>query len=278
MKLDKSRRSRNVEDRRGRGPSRGMVGGGIGALLVLVIASLIGIDPGALEGVIPSNEPATPYDPTTGDAEGEFVSIVLGETELTWNTIFQQSGGDYREPTLVMFTGAVQSACGFAQAAVGPFYCPADEKVYLDTSFFDDLSTRFGAPGDFARAYVIAHEVGHHVQNLIGISSEVHRLRSSVSQEQANQLSVLQELQADCFAGVWAHFAEQQRNILEEGDVQEGLGAASAVGDDRLQMQSQGYVVPESFTHGSSGQRQEWFARGYQTGSINDCDTFASLR
>jgi len=255
-----------------------MVGGGIGALLVLVIASLIGIDPGALEGVIPSNEPATPYDPTTGDAEGEFVSIVLGETELTWNTIFQQSGGDYREPTLVMFTGAVQSACGFAQAAVGPFYCPADEKVYLDTSFFDDLSTRFGAPGDFARAYVIAHEVGHHVQNLIGISSEVHRLRSSVSQEQANQLSVLQELQADCFAGVWAHFAEQQRNILEEGDVQEGLGAASAVGDDRLQMQSQGYVVPESFTHGSSGQRQEWFARGYQTGSINDCDTFASLR
>ncbi len=278
MKLDKSRRSRNVEDRRGRGPSRGMVGGGIGALLVLVIASLIGIDPGALEGVIPSNEPATPYDPTTGDAEGEFVSIVLGETELTWNTIFQQSGGDYREPTLVMFTGAVQSACGFAQAAVGPFYCPADEKVYLDTSFFDDLSTRFGAPGDFARAYVIAHEVGHHVQNLIGISSEVHRLRSSVSQEQANQLSVLQELQADCFAGVWAHFAEQQRNILEEGDVQEGLGAASAVGDDRLQMQAQGYVVPESFTHGSSGQRQEWFARGYQTGSINDCDTFASLR
>jgi len=278
MKLDKSRRSRNVEDRRGRGPSRGMVGGGIGALLVLVIASLIGIDPGALEGVIPSNEPATPYDPTTGDAEGEFVSIVLGETELTWNTIFQQSGGDYREPTLVMFTGAVQSACGFAQAAVGPFYCPADEKVYLDTSFFDDLSTRFGAPGDFARAYVIAHEVGHHVQNLIGISSEVHRLRSNVSQEQANQLSVLQELQADCFAGVWAHFAEQQRNILEEGDVQEGLGAASAVGDDRLQMQAQGYVVPESFTHGSSGQRQEWFARGYQTGSINDCDTFASLR
>lgn len=278
MKLDRSSRSRNVEDRRGKGPSRGMVGGGIGALLVLVVASLIGIDPSALEGVIPSNEPATPYDPSTGDAEGEFVSIVLGETELTWNQLFEQAGGDYREPTLVMFTGAVQSACGFAQAAVGPFYCPADEKVYLDTAFFDELSTRFGAPGDFAQAYVIAHEVGHHVQNLIGISSEVHRLRSSVSQEQANQLSVLQELQADCFAGVWAHFADQQRNILEQGDVQEGLSAASAVGDDQLQRQAQGYVVPESFTHGTSEQRREWFARGFQTGSINECDTFAALR
>jgi predicted metalloprotease len=205
---------------------------------------------------------------------GQFVSVVLADTEDTWNTLFRENGQNYREPGLVLFSDAVQSACGFAQAAVGPFYCPSDQKVYIDLSFFRDLQQRFRAPGDFAQAYVIAHEVGHHVQTLMGISAEVQQMSSRLSRTDANTLSVRQELQADCFAGIWAHHAQQQRQILERGDIEEALGAASAIGDDRLQRQSQGYVAPESFTHGSSAQRVRWFTRGFQSGDLRECDTF----
>lgn len=210
------------------------------------------------------------------DEMRDFVSVVLADTEETWNEAFRQSGRPYREPTLVLFTGVVDSACGMAQAAVGPFYCPADQKVYIDLSFYDDLKNRFGAPGDFAQAYVIAHEVGHHVQNLMGISGRVQRMRQQSGPLRSNQLSVLLELQADCLAGVWAFQADQARSLLEQGDVEEGLRAAAAIGDDRLQMQSRGYVAPDSFTHGSSEQRVEWFKRGLETGDVGACDTFST--
>jgi predicted metalloprotease len=206
----------------------------------------------------------------------DFVSVVLADTEDVWNDLFRRRNANYREPTLVLFSGAVQSACGFAQAAVGPFYCPADQKVYLDLSFFRDLRDRFGAPGDFAQAYVIAHEVAHHVQNLLGISDKVRAAQQRTGQREANQLSVRLELQADCLAGVWANQAQRSRQILEEGDVEEALGAASAIGDDRLQRQSRGYVAPDSFTHGSSAQRVEWFRRGLDSGRVDQCDTFGS--
>jgi predicted metalloprotease len=206
----------------------------------------------------------------------EFVSVVLGDTEDTWHALFQQLGRTYQEPTLVLFSDAVESACGFAQSAVGPFYCGADQKVYIDLSFFRDLETRFQAPGDFAQAYVIAHEVGHHVQNLLGISQKVQSARSRASETQGNQLSVRQELQADCFAGVWAHHADKARQILERGDIEEALNAASSIGDDRLQRQARGHVTPDSFTHGSSAQRVRWFKRGIESGQLNQCDTFGA--
>jgi len=212
------------------------------------------------------------------DEQSQFVAVVLADTEDTWNTVFRKAGRDYREPSLVLFSGSVRSACGFAQAAMGPFYCPADQKVYIDLSFYSDLQNRFRAPGDFAQAYVIAHEVGHHVQTLLGISEQVQRQRAQLSKAEANQLSVRQELQADCLAGIWAHHADRTRALLEEGDIEEGLNAASAIGDDRLQKQSQGYVTPESFTHGSSAQRVKWFKRGYASGDINACDTFGESR
>jgi predicted metalloprotease len=216
-------------------------------------------------GVRPANE----------EELAEFVSVVLADTEDTWNTLFQeQVGADYPEPTLVMFTGEVKSACGFAQAAMGPFYCPADQKVYIDLSFYEDLKNQHQAPGDFAQAYVVAHEVGHHVQNVLGISSQVHRLQQQVSKTQANDLSVRLELQADCLAGVWANHAQKTRDILEEGDIEEALNAASAIGDDRLQMEARGYVTPDSFTHGTSEQRVRWFTQGIQTGDMNQCNTF----
>jgi uncharacterized protein len=203
---------------------------------------------------------------------------VLADTEDTWRPLFDEMGRQYQDPALVLFTGAVDSACGFAQSAMGPFYCPLDQKVYVDLSFYDDLRSRFGAPGDFAQAYVIAHEVGHHVQNLLGIAEQVQALRQQVSEVEANDLSVRMELQADCFAGVWANHANRARSILEEGDIEEGLNAASAIGDDRMQRQAQGYVVPESFTHGSSEQRVRWFRQGLTSGELGACDTFNAGR
>lgn len=280
MRWQMGRRSTNVEDRRGRGVSRPAMGGGLGALLIALLVMLLGGDPGV---VLQSGSPATYDSPPAQvspaqDQMADFVSVVLADTEDTWNMLFRQEGGDYVEPTLVLFSGAVDSACGRAGASVGPFYCPRDQKVYIDLSFYDDLRNQLGAPGDFAQAYVIAHEVGHHVQNLLGISGQVQQLQQRVNRTQANQLSVMLELQADCFAGIWGHHAQAQRQILEQGDVEEALNAAAAIGDDRLQRQSQGYVVPESFTHGTSAQRTRWFATGLQTGDLNQCNTFQAAQ
>jgi hypothetical protein len=274
------RRSSNIEDRRGaRLPARA-AGGGIGILVLIIIAVLLGADPVKLLNDITYTEvdPTSSYDSTNFSGEekelADFVSVVLADTEDTWHELFAEHNGTYREPTLVLFSDAVDSACGYAQSAVGPFYCPSDEKVYIDLSFYRDLKERFDAPGDFAQAYVIAHEVGHHVQNLLGISEQVRRAQRRVGEADANRLSVMQELQADCFAGVWAHNADKARGILEYGDVEEGLNAASSVGDDRLQMESQGRVTPDSFTHGSSKQRVTWFKRGLDSGDIDSCNTF----
>ncbi len=277
MRWEFGRRSTNVEDRRGSGVSAPVVGGGIGAVVLAVIVALLGGDPSIIfdQTQTPSDRSSQTQRSATEDQAADFVSVVLADTEDTWSNLFQQSGKTYVEPKLVLFSDAVQSACGFARSAVGPFYCPADQKLYIDLSFYQDLKNKYQAPGDFAQAYVIAHEVGHHVQNLMGISSRVSRLQRQTNEVEANQLSVRQELQADCFAGVWAYHANQSRQILETGDVEEALNAASAIGDDRLQSQSKGYVVPESFTHGSSAQRVRWFKRGIQTGNPAQCDTFA---
>lgn len=280
MRWESGRRSSNVEDRRGmRGGTAVGVGGMGTLLLVLVVSFLTGQNPLQLLQLVnqPSGgaEPGVPTGAPSGDREAEFVAVVLGDTEETWDRVFASDGERYQPPVLVLFDGQVQSACGFQSAAVGPFYCPADSKVYLDLSFFRELDQRFAAPGDFAQAYVVAHEIGHHVQNLIGVSSRVDEMRSRMSETQANALSVRQELQADCFAGVWGHHANRKQ-LLEGGDVEEGLEAAAAIGDDRLQKQAQGYVAPESFTHGSSAQRVEWFRKGLSSGRIQDCDTFGA--
>ena len=279
MRWRSGRRSTNVEDRRRVRVTRKAAGGGIGIVVIALIAMYFGVDPSIfLSQLGPTSSVSTQQ--TTRKilaAENElagFVSVVLDDTEDTWNELFRKMGKTYREPQLVLFSGAVQSACGFAQAAVGPFYCPADQKVYIDLSFYQDLKNRHGAPGDFAQAYVIAHEIGHHVQTLLGISEKVHSARRRVNQVEGNRLSVMQELQADCFAGVWAHHAERSRQILEEGDIEEALGAASAIGDDRLQRKSRGYVTPDSFTHGSSAQRVRWFKQGLKSGEVLDCNTF----
>lgn len=273
MKWQSSRRSINIDDRRGM-PGGGVAVGGLGSILLALVVALLGGDPSVvLEGNPYEGETQAPSEES--DRAADFVAAVLGETEDTWQSIFQSEfGADYQEPGLVLYSGATQSACGTGQAAMGPFYCPADQKVYLDTSFFRDLQVNLGAPGDFAQAYVIAHEVGHHVQNLLGVSSQVQRAQQRASEAQANELSVRLELQADCFAGVWANRAQRSREILEEGDIEEALNAASQIGDDRLQMEAQGYVTPDSFTHGSSQQRAEWFYRGIETGDINQCNTF----
>jgi predicted metalloprotease len=267
--------SRNVEDRRG--TRFGRAGGiGIGGLVLALIAMYFGQDPSVVLNQMQGGvqEEQVPYNESAAEAQArEFISQVLTETEVTWREIFASAGRTYEEPKLVLFSGAVQSACGFAQAAVGPFYCPADRMVYIDLSFYDELKTRFGAPGDFAQAYVVAHEIGHHVQTLLGIAERNQAARQRVSEAQANALSVQMELQADCFAGIWAHNADASRQILESGDVEEGLNAASAIGDDRLQKQSRGHVSPESFTHGSSAQRVQWFKRGLEQGSLQACDT-----
>jgi uncharacterized protein len=281
MRQDDGRESDNIEDRRsmGVGRRRGFVGGGLGVAAMAVIALLLGVDPrvvlntvGQLSG---GSQQSAPVQPSPQDERmKKFMSVVLADTEDTWSAIFQQLGSRYEEPKLVLFSGQVQSACGFAQAAMGPFYCPGDHKLYLDMSFFNDLATRHNAPGDFAQAYVLAHEVGHHVQNLLGIADQVQAAQQRGGRGQGNQLQVRMELQADCFAGIWANRANQFRKILEPGDLEEALAAASGVGDDRLQKQSQGYVVPESFTHGSSKQRMRWFSVGAKNGNLTQCDTF----
>ena len=281
MRWGSGRRSDNVEDRRGLGLTPRLAGGGLGAIVIVVLALLFGVDPRMLTQVLPTETPTPAPGPArTGqqDPLADFVSVVLADTEDTWNDLFRRGGATYQEPKLVLFSGAVQSACGFAQAAVGPFYCPADQKVYIDLAFYQDLRNRFQAPGDFAQAYVIAHEVGHHVQNLLGIAQKVHQAQQRASPEQANALSVRMELQADCFAGVWAHHANRMRQILEQGDVEEALNAAAQIGDDRMQMRGRGYVSPESFTHGSGEQRVRWFRTGLESGELNRCDTFSASR
>jgi len=288
MRWQGRRESTNIEDRRGmRVTRRGAMGGGIGLLAVVLIGMFLGVDPRLILGgaqVVNSMAPAQPQVEDAGpyqesaeeSGERRFLSVVLADTEDVWGSIFEQGGATYRQPRLVLFRGAVESACGIAESAMGPFYCPPDERVFLDTAFFDEMGQRMGAGGDFAQAYVVAHEVGHHVQNLLGTSGQVHQMQQRLGGTQANQLSVRLELQADCFAGVWAHHAERMQGILEAGDVEEALGAAAAVGDDRLQRQARGVVVPDSFTHGSSAQRVRWFRTGLQSGSLAACDTFAA--
>jgi len=280
MRWRSGRRSRNVEDRRGMRISRKAKGGGIGIIVIALIAMYFGIDPSMIlnqqgpPSVSTSSHSTSNLSTPANEQLVDFVSVVLGDTEDTWHELFRQMGKTYEEPALVLFSGAVESACGFAQAAVGPFYCPRDQKVYIDLSFYQDLKNRYRAPGDFAQAYVISHEIGHHVQTLLGISQKVHKLRGRLNEVDANKLSVMQELQADCFAGVWAHHAHRTRQILEEGDIEEALNAASSIGDDRLQKQGRGYVTPDSFTHGSSRQRVRWFRQGLETGNVSQCNTF----
>ena len=282
MRWQMGRQSDNVEDRRGMGMPIGIAGGGIGTIILIIAGLFFGFDPSViLQGGDPSTQvaPAPGSAPSKVDDEmGKFVSVVLADTEDVWRDLFRKRNAEYRDAKLVLFSGAVQSACGTAQTAVGPFYCPADHKVYLDLTFFRDLRERFRAPGDFAQAYVIAHEVGHPVQSLLGTSDRVQAARQRGGEREANALSVRLELQADCFAGVWAFHADKARQILEQGDVEEALNAASAIGDDRLQKQSRGHVTPDSFTHGSSAQRVEWFQRGLKSGRMDQCDTFAAGR
>ncbi|MFN7104383.1 MAG: neutral zinc metallopeptidase [Pseudorhizobium sp.] len=292
------RQSNNVEDRRGAGgrsPRGGLripmgrggvrrAGGGLGIgsiILILIVSWALGINPlTLLSGDTGSTgggyeQQQTQNAAPANDETTAFVRTVLAETEDTWNGIFQAGGETYQEPTLVLFSGQVESACGFASSATGPFYCPGDQKVYLDTAFFQDLRQQFGASGDFAEAYVIAHEVGHHVQNLLGILPRFNQARQQMSEVEANRMSVRVELQADCFAGVWGKFTDQ-KGILEQGDLQEALNAAQQIGDDAIQRRSQGYVVPESFNHGTSAQRMDWFRRGFESGDMNSCDTFSA--
>ncbi len=306
MRWRTGRRSSNVEDRRGQSGFPGFGGGGgrgrmpvrvggkgiggIGTIILILGALYFGIDPSVFMGTggvapqVPMDTQLAPPSQSpsfrTGaeDELADLVSVVLADTEDTWNTLFEELGARYREPTLVLFSGSVRSACGFAQAAMGPFYCPTDEKLYIDLSFYDDLRSRHGAPGDFAQAYVIAHEVGHHIQNLLGISDKVQSARRRVGEDEGNRLSVRLELQADCLSGVWANHANRARDILEAGDVEEGLRAAAAIGDDRLQKQARGYVTPDAFTHGSSEQRVLWFRRGLSEGELAACDTFSTDR
>jgi predicted metalloprotease len=285
MRLDDERESSNVQDVRGR---RGIPGGGgmriggIGALVLVAGALLFGVDPrivlGLLEGGPAPQQQVTQNPGPAGrnDPQRQFVSRILASTEDVWTEQFRAMGRRYQDPQLVLFSGATQSGCGVAQTAVGPFYCPNDQKVYLDLDFFQELQNRMGAGGEFARAYVIAHEIGHHVQNQLGTLSKVDQVRPQLSQVDQNQLSVRVELQADCFAGVWANHAEREKRILEQGDIESGLNAAAAVGDDRLQRAARGTVSPDSFTHGSSAQRVSWFRRGLQTGDINQCNTFTA--
>jgi len=279
MRWRNPRRSDNVEQRSGI-PVKA-IGGGIGGLVILIIALALGVNPSDMinGGTGSSNfNQGTPLSAEEKANLTDFVSIVLADTEDTWNQIFTADRlGEYREPTLVIFPGAVDSACGYAESAVGPFYCPNDEKVYIDLSFYKDLRDKYGAPGDFAQAYVIAHEVGHHVQNQLGIMSQVANAQEQAgSDAEVNRLSVKMELQADCLAGVWANNADKARDILEKGDIEEGLNAASSIGDDRLQMEYQGHVAPDTFTHGTSAQRVQWFKAGLDSGDINSCNTFGS--
>lgn len=281
MRWQGGRESENVEDRRGMSPA--MVGGGIGSLIIILLGLFLGIDPRPLLQILGGGAGGGGAAPQQRERElteeekqqGEFVRKLMGMTEDVWRDLFARMGKQYEDPTLVLFSGQVGTqGCGFASSAVGPFYCPGDRKVYIDLSFYDELANRFQAPGDFARAYVIAHEVGHHVQNLLGISEQVARAQQQVDKTEANALSVRLELQADFLAGVWAHHIEKRQHVLETGDIEAGLRAATAIGDDALQKQAQGYVVPDSFTHGSSAQRVRWFTKGLQTGDVDQGDTF----
>ncbi len=279
MRFGNRRESENVEDRRGGLP----LGGkslGLGTVVLALVAWYFGVDPSivlnsGLVGGPPASEQAAP-PPPADDEMARFVSLVLADTEDTWHALFQADGKTYVEPKLVLFGGSTPTACGMGQTAMGPFYCPGDQKVYIDLAFYQEMKTRFQAPGDFAQAYVIAHEIGHHVQNLLGIAEKVQAARQRADAVEANQLSVRMELQADCLAGVWAHHADKARQVLESGDVEEAIAAATAIGDDHLQKQTQGYVVPDSFTHGSSEQRVRWFRRGLDEGRMAACNTFRS--
>jgi len=286
MRWEGNRQSENVEDRRGmRGPV--MAGGGLMTLVLVLVVWLLGGDPMALLQQLPQGPPpgqGGPLDPggpgagaAIDDKQKEFVSVVLADTEDVWNDQFRRVGRQYQDPKLILFSDATQSACGFAQSATGPFYCPADEQVYLDTAFFRELEEKFRAPGDFAKAYVIAHEVGHHVQNLLGWNKIVHEAQRRGSKAEANKLSVRLELQADYLAGVWAYHANRSKQILESGDVESAIKAATAIGDDRLQRESRGYVVPDSFTHGTSAQRVRWFRRGIETGNFKGAEQLFEL-
>jgi predicted metalloprotease len=283
MDIEGRRRSGNVEDRRGMRPVRTGVGLSIGGVLFLLVLSLLGINPLPFLGVatkqpeVQMQQADQPYQEGAQEAQlRQLTEVVLADTEDTWKAILPKYGVQYVEPTLVLFSEAVQSGCGMAESGMGPFYCPLDQKVYVDMSFYNELATRFGAPGDFAQAYVIAHEVGHHVQNLVGTAEKVQQAQQRAGKAEANELSVRMELQADCFAGVWAKNAAQSRQLLEAGDIEEGLRAASAIGDDRIQKQTQGYVVQDAFTHGSSEQRVRWFRRGLEQGTPEACDTFST--
>ncbi len=275
------RESDNVEDMRGGGKRGLAITGGIGTIIIVVLGLLMGKGPMDILQQV-ANQPAasTEQTPASGnpaeDEAARFVKVVLADNEDVWHKIFEEQGMQYKEPKLVLFSGEVQSGCGDASSSMGPFYCPGDEKVYIDLSFYDELKNRFNAPGDFTMAYVVSHEVGHHIQNLLGISDKVHQMRERLSEEEYNKLSVKLELQADFLAGVWAHHAQQMKNILDEGDIEEALNAANAIGDDRLQKQAQGYVVPDAFTHGTSEQRMRWFKKGFDSGDINQGDTFGA--
>jgi predicted metalloprotease len=277
MKWKDRQGSGNIEDRRGMSGGKMAIGGGIGTIVIVLIVLLLGGDPSQIMNTLQQAAPATESGEVTTTPEedemADFVSVVLKDTETVWGMLFEQAGSVYRQPKLVMFRDNVQSACGFASAASGPFYCPGDDRVYLDLSFFDDLKSKFGAYGDFAIAYVIAHEIGHHVQNQLGILEQVNSQRSRLSEKEANKLLVRLELQADFLAGVWAHY-EHQMNYLEEGDIEEGMNAAASVGDDVLQKKYQGRVIPDAFTHGTAEQRKKWFLKGWTTGSIDQGNTF----
>ncbi len=280
MRLEDVRESTNVEDRRGSRMTGGRAGGiGLGTIALALVAMYFGVDPAVVLNMgqgLQQNSQVESQPIPNDDVEAKFVAKVLGSTESTWSKIFQNAGQQYPAPTLVLFRGATPTACGTGQSAMGPFYCPGDQKVYIDLAFYDEMKNRFNAPGDFAQAYVIAHEVGHHIQHLTGVSDKVQQARQSArSEAQANQYSVRLELQADCYAGVWAHHADGANRILEPGDVEEAMRAAAAIGDDALQKQAQGYAVPDSFTHGTSQQRMRWFNQGLTTGDIRKCDTFS---
>lgn len=287
MRLDGGRESENIEDRRGRRPGGPiMIGGGLGSLILIIIVIVLGGDPRPLLQNMANNAQQQQNAAPVGDDEAaipqdehsqklrKFIAVVLADTEDVWTDVFAQENRQYPPPKLVLFTGQVQSACGFASAASGPFYCPEDQKVYIDLAFYDELQSRFGAPGDFAQAYVIAHEIGHHVQNQLGILQKVHALKGRVSEAEYNEASVRLELQADYLAGMWAFHAQKMRDILEPGDLEEALHAANAIGDDTLQKQARGHVVPDSFTHGTAAQRARWFRKGFQSGKLRDGDTF----
>jgi len=279
MRWKGRRASTNVDDRRGISPTRAIKGGGIGTIVIILIVWLLGGNPMEFIGLLDNGDSQTTETVATTaheDELAEFVSVVLADTEEVWTKIFRSMGKEYREPTLVLFRSQVQSACGFSSSATGPFYCPGDEKIYIDLTFLEDLQNRLDAQGDFAMAYIVAHEVGHHVQALLGLMNQMHQARGEVSQEEYNKLSVKLELQADFYAGLWANHADRMMNILEEGDIDEALNAASAVGDDRIQKKMQGYVVPDSFTHGTSKQRRSWFYKGLETGDFNQGNTFKS--